>query len=119
MQSVLTIDDAEKSDQVPLMDSIYRQASRVLIHLGEAADESDDAMDSMAGRRITGGSALQPSKCVPWACFTTWWARNAPYFAASLEPPPTLSYDTVIIKRSSLLQQLHETLTQPGYRPSG
>jgi hypothetical protein len=46
---------------------------------------------------------------VPWACFPAWWARNAAYIDDASEPPPTLSYDPVIIKRSSLLQQLHDT----------
>jgi hypothetical protein len=53
--------------------------------------------------------AICGSKCVPWACFPAWWARNAAVLEDSPVAPGTLSYDPIAIKRSSLLQQLHDT----------
>ena len=122
------------------MDTIYRQASQVLIYLGETDASSNDVMDYISERKISTDTALQiviefferrgwfnrvwvlqevaladcalavcGSRCVPWACFPAWWARNAASLEGRLEPPPTLSYDPAVIKRSSLLQQLHDT----------
>ena len=53
--------------------------------------------------------AICGSKCVPWACFPAWWARNAATIEDPSGAPGTLSYDPIAIKRSSLLQQLHDT----------
>jgi len=43
----------EKAQQIPLMAKIYSQASRVLVWLGEAADNSDQALEEIraAGRK--------------------------------------------------------------------
>lgn len=44
-------DIQERSDQMQMMDIIYQRASRVLIYLGEADDDSDRAMDAIAERK--------------------------------------------------------------------
>ncbi|KAK4199515.1 heterokaryon incompatibility protein-domain-containing protein [Triangularia verruculosa] len=49
------------------------------------------------------------AKIVPWACFPDWWTRNAPFLAGKAEPPPVLSYGPSVMKKLTLLQQLHET----------
>jgi hypothetical protein len=133
-------DFGEKGSQVSQMGNIYRQANRVLIHLGEAHEGSDQVMDLIADRKICDqqqrkdvvsffGSrpwfhrvwVLQEvaladvalvvcgSKCVPWANFPAWWARNIAYFDEEPEVPPTLAYDPVMTKRTSLMQQLQNT----------
>ena len=50
--------DDEKSQQIQLMAEIYGQASRVLIWLGEAADNSDRALEEI---RVAGGRATSSS----------------------------------------------------------
>ncbi|KAK0671604.1 heterokaryon incompatibility protein-domain-containing protein [Cercophora samala] len=49
------------------------------------------------------------AKCVPWACFPAWWARNAALLEGRFEPPPVLSYGPSVMKPLTLLQQLHDT----------
>ena len=41
-------DDVEKSTQVPLMGKVYENAARTLVWLGEAADDSDLALDGVS-----------------------------------------------------------------------
>jgi hypothetical protein len=55
-------DDIEKATHVPLMGTIYKQAKRVLIWLGEAANDSDLAMDGIDDltRKIL---AVEPDGC--------------------------------------------------------
>ncbi|GFN15000.1 HET domain-containing protein [Aspergillus tubingensis] len=48
-------DDDEKSEQIPLMRSIYAQADRVLVWLGEAMPDGDEALKTIqrwAGERV-------------------------------------------------------------------
>jgi Heterokaryon incompatibility protein (HET) len=49
------------------------------------------------------------SKCVPWACFTSWRARKEYELEGWIDFPPTLTYGPMAVKQMSLLQQLHET----------
>ncbi|KAK4179559.1 heterokaryon incompatibility protein-domain-containing protein [Triangularia setosa] len=49
------------------------------------------------------------SKCVPWACFPEWWTRNTSLFEGKAEIPPVLSYGPSVMRRPTLLQQLHDT----------
>jgi hypothetical protein len=53
--------------------------------------------------------AICGSICIPWACIPAWWAANVENLRSSFAPPPTLSIDPIALKRSSLLQQLHDT----------
>jgi hypothetical protein len=43
-------DDNEKSEQIQIMAEIYGKATRVLIWLGESANDSDDALESIRAR---------------------------------------------------------------------
>lgn len=47
-------DDDEKQEQIPLMRTIYAQASRVIVWLGEARSNSDEALENI--RRLAGDS---------------------------------------------------------------
>ncbi|KAK4664764.1 uncharacterized protein QC763_506470 [Podospora pseudopauciseta] len=49
------------------------------------------------------------AKCVPWACFPEWWTRNELLLGPEVNPPPVLSYGLSVMKRLTLLQQLHNT----------
>lgn len=49
-------DDDEKSEQIPLMRSIYAQADRVVVWLGEAMRDGDDALKII--QRLAGESSL-------------------------------------------------------------
>jgi hypothetical protein len=46
--------DKEKVQQIQIMPKIYSQANRVLVWLGEAADNSDQALEEI---RAAGGKA--------------------------------------------------------------
>jgi hypothetical protein len=45
--------DQEKEHQIQLMAKIYGQASRVIVWLGEAADDSDQAVRVAGGKKPT------------------------------------------------------------------
>jgi hypothetical protein len=42
-------DEKEKERQIPSMTKIYGQANRVIVYLGEAADDSDQALEDVRG----------------------------------------------------------------------
>lgn len=130
-------DISERNQSVAAMGKIYSYANRVLVYLGEDGEGSAEAMDYIASR--TGAHESIPkllerpwfsrvwvlqevalaqvavvvcgTKCVPWACFPVWWQRNSALLGSRdvLEPPGTFFYDPTVMKRSSLLQQLHDT----------
>ncbi|KAJ1322909.1 HET domain-containing protein [Microdochium nivale] len=130
-------DFSEKARQVALMAQIYQQASKVLIFLGEADRNSDNAMDAIAERRMDTEAAIHSfisqrtwfqrvwilqevalaqhavvvcgSKCISWTCVPAWWARNAEAMEGLFDPPSTLTYERLIIKQPEILQQLHDT----------
>ena len=76
------IDEEEKSHQVREMTSIYQSASRVLIWLGEAKDDSDLAMDLVEDIHATGLDQFQADEDnpKPWEAlvdlfYRPWWSR--------------------------------------------
>lgn len=122
-----------------MMGTIYKRASRVLIHLGGSEnDDTETVMDCFAKRVTPPDLAIVTdffekrdwfhriwilqevalaehalticgSRCIPWACIPAWWAANGESLRSSFVPPPSLSIDPIALKRSSLLQQLHDT----------
>lgn len=67
--------DLEMSYQVQLMAMIYDSANRVLVHLGEAGDDSDRAMDCLNDVRremtLKDSAAVHRLLSRPW--FTRIW----------------------------------------------
>lgn len=119
------------------MGQIYQQASKVLIFLGDADEDSDYAMDAIAERRMDPNAAIYSfisqrpwfhrvwilqevalarhavlvcgSKCATWTCVPAWWARNAEAMEGHFSPPSTLTYERVVVRQPEMLQQLHDT----------
>ncbi|KAL1646839.1 hypothetical protein SLS58_002974 [Diplodia intermedia] len=82
-------DDAERGHQVGIMPSIYREATRVVVYLGEAADESDRAMDYIHldkwqddWRKTVPPVAVQKLLERPW--FSRIWVLQEVYMAKSV-----------------------------------
>ncbi|KAI1322118.1 heterokaryon incompatibility protein-domain-containing protein [Xylariaceae sp. FL0255] len=132
-------DNDERASQIIQMGRIFSQANRVMIFLGETSKQSDVAMDAICTAQSNPATlkpvaelfkqhqwfhrlwvvqevalAQHPlvvcgTKCVPWACFTTWWASNRVEASFVFEPPPTITYNFDSSRQSSMLQQLYET----------
>lgn len=51
--------ETEKEQQIPLIAEIYAKASRVIVWLGEAKDDSDRALEAI---RVAGKNSIDPSK---------------------------------------------------------
>ncbi|KAE8361280.1 heterokaryon incompatibility protein-domain-containing protein [Aspergillus caelatus] len=63
-----TLDDDEKQKQIPLMRTIYAQASCVIVWLGEARNNSDEAFEiirRLAGDSVDYGSSNDESPTAP------------------------------------------------------
>lgn len=80
--SINQINEEEKSHQVREMTSIYESASRVLIWLGEAEDDSDLAMDLVENIGATGLDHFKADEDNPrpWEAlsqlfYRSWWSR--------------------------------------------
>lgn len=76
------IDDEEKTHQVQLMREIYEVASRVVIWLGKASDDSDLAMDLIADIHRVGPQDYKANledakswKALGMLYRRPWWSR--------------------------------------------
>jgi hypothetical protein len=82
--------EEEKEHQIQFMAAIYAKASRVIVWLGEAQDESDRALESI---RIAGEKSVEPSNTElfeqailqllerPWFC-RIWVRKQKPYYVS-------------------------------------
>ena len=77
-------DDIEKAQQIPLMAEIYARASRVVVWIGDAKDDSDQALEAIRAAGKT--KAHQPPKRAisallqrPW--FRRIWVSEPSYFS--------------------------------------
>ena len=59
-------DDAEKAEQIPLMEEIYGKANQVLIWLGKGCTSSDTAMDWIAQASLGQTPLLQGARWKPF-----------------------------------------------------